>query len=166
MGCKVVDRSEELTRVLRQALTGRGAHVLTAEVFDGLDWRLAGRRPEGAAHTVFQVLGHLVYWHDWALEWIETEKPEAPEHAAESWPDETGAEDREAWESTVDRYKKGLATMLRHAAAPDLLADRGGKSILEILQLIASHDSYHAGQVATLRRVLGSWPPPGGGATW
>lgn len=158
--------SEELTRVLRQALTGRGAHVLTAEVFDGLDWKLAGRRPPGAAHTVFQVLGHLVYWHDWALEWIEAGKPVPPEHAAESWPDEEGPENSEAWEKTLARYREGLEAMRRHAADPDLLTDRDGKSVLEILQLIASHDSYHAGQVATLRRVLGSWPPPGGGATW
>ena len=160
------DRSDELTKVLRQAITGRGAHVLTAEVFDGLDWQLAGQRPEGAAHTVFQVLGHLVYWDDWVLEWIEAGKPETPEHAAESWPEATGAGSPEAWEELLARYKEGLSAMLRHAAAPDLLRDRDGKSGLEILQMVASHNSYHAGQVAALRRALGSWPPPGGGATW
>lgn len=160
------DTTEELTRVLRQALSGRGAHVPTAEVFDGLDWRLAGRRPEGAAHTVFQVLGHLVYWHDWALEWIEGEKPPTPEHAAEGWPDRQAPASAAAWEEDLDRFRAGLREMDRHAADPALFTDRDGKSILEILQLIASHDSYHAGQVATLRRALDAWPPPGGGATW
>ncbi len=56
--------------------------------------------------------------------------------------------------------------MRRHAAQEDLLADRGGKSVLEILQLIATHNSYHVGQIVSLRRGLGSWPPPRGGLTW
>ena len=33
-----------------------------------------------------------------------------------------------------------------------LLAQRGPKSVLELLQLIASHNSYHLGQIALLRR--------------
>jgi uncharacterized damage-inducible protein DinB len=31
---------------------------------------------------------------------------------------------------------------------------------------IASHNSYHAGQVVFLRRMLGTWPPPSGGFSW
>lgn len=158
--------SEELRRVLRQALSGRGAHVPTAEVFAGLDWRLAGERPTGAIHTVFQVLNHLIYWHDWALEWIVGEKPETPEHAAEGWPGEAAPGNGKEWNEALLQFREGLSALDRHAVEADLTTDRGGKNVLEILQLIATHDSYHAGQVAALRRALGAWPPPGGGATW
>jgi uncharacterized damage-inducible protein DinB len=37
---------------------------------------------------------------------------------------------------------------------------------LEMLHLIGSHTSYHVGQVALLRQMLGAWPPPSGGVTW
>jgi hypothetical protein len=35
-----------------------------------------------------------------------------------------------------------------------------------MLQAIASHNSYHAGQVVALRQILAAWPPPSGGLTW
>jgi uncharacterized damage-inducible protein DinB len=28
------------------------------------------------------------------------------------------------------------------------------------------HNSYHVGQIAMLRRMLGAWPPQSGGDTW
>src|SRR5262249_12094487 len=48
----------------------------------------------------------------------------------------------------------------------DLLAKRGRKTPLEVLQTIASHNSYHLGQVVVLRQRLCAWPPPSGGLTW
>jgi len=35
-----------------------------------------------------------------------------------------------------------------------------------MLHAIGAHNSYHAGQVAFLRQLLGKWPPPSGGLTW
>jgi len=35
-----------------------------------------------------------------------------------------------------------------------------------MLHTIATHNSYHAGQVALLRQLLRKWPPPSGGVTW
>jgi hypothetical protein len=34
------------------------------------------------------------------------------------------------------------------------------------LQTMASHISYHLGEVVLMRRMLGLWPPPSGGYTW
>jgi len=35
-----------------------------------------------------------------------------------------------------------------------------------ILWQLASHNSYHTGQIATIRRCLNAWPPKAGGDTW
>lgn len=56
--------------------------------------------------------------------------------------------------------------MTRAAEEADLLAKRGTKAPLEMLQTIASHNSYHLGQVVILRQRLCAWPPPSGGLTW
>ena len=160
------DDHQALIASLRQALSGRGAHSLTAEVFDGLDWELAGSRPEGAPYSVFELLNHLVYWQEFALGWLDGEKRETPEHAAESWPGEPAPRSEEEWEAAVERFKSGLEEYERRSGEAELFSQLGPKTALEILQLIASHNSYHAGQVAVLRRMLGAWPPPGGGATW
>ena len=37
---------------------------------------------------------------------------------------------------------------------------------LDSLRAMTQHVSYHVGQIALLRRILGSWPPPGGGDSW
>ncbi len=160
------DQRETLTACLGQALSGRGAHSLTADVFDGLDWQLAGVRPEGAPHSLFELLNHLVYWQEFALRWLGGEKPETPEHAADSWPGAAAPGSAEEWTGTLERFKRGLAEFDRRSRAAELFSRLGPKTALEIIQLVASHNSYHAGQVALLRRMLDAWPPPGGGATW
>ncbi len=157
---------ERFRKSLNQALTGRGAHASTEEVFDGLDRKAAGERPDGAPHSVFQLLNHLVYWQDFALRWLDGEKPATPEHDLDSWPGEARPADAAAWEGAVERFKAGLAELERYAAEADLQTSLGPKTTLEILQIVASHNSYHAGQVAALRRALGAWPPPGGGFSW
>lgn len=153
-------------RAATSAVTGEGAHVQVRNVFAGLDWRLAGRRPEGVPHSVYQLLNHVVYWHDWALRWSAGKRPAVPRHAAGSWPGAVAPRDRAAWLAAVRRLGRVLGRLERRAAAPDLLSGRGGKTSLEMLQTVGSHASYHAGQAALLRQMLGAWPPPSGPLTW
>ncbi len=155
-----------LAKVVGQALSGRGAHVDTQGALGGLGWELAGSRPADAPFTIFQLVNHLVYWQDFSLQWLDGNKPPTPEHAADSWPGDESPKSAEEWQLTVERFSDGLEDLQRRASSEDLFSDRGGKTGLEILQLIATHNSYHVAQVAQLRRMLGSWPPPAGGATW
>jgi uncharacterized damage-inducible protein DinB len=37
---------------------------------------------------------------------------------------------------------------------------------VDVLWQTLVHNSYHFGQIAMLRRVLGAWPPRGGGDSW
>ena len=151
---------------LGQALSGKSSHALTADIFDGLDWEQAGARPEGAPYSVFQLLNHLAYWQEFGLRWLDGESPEVPEHAAGSWPGEVAPDGPEEWAGAIERFRAGLAEYERRAGEDDLFVRLGPKTALEVIQLVASHNSYHAGQVAVLRRMLGAWPPPGGGVTW
>ncbi len=158
--------TEQLREVLLQALTGRGAHVLVRDALDGLDWRQAAARGDGGPHSIFKILAHLNYWHAFALRWIDGDKPEDPEHAALTWPGAEAPATEQEWLDAVAAFAGGLDELERRARETDLFADRQGKTTLEILQLIASHNSYHLGQVTWIRRGIGAWPPPAGGATW
>ncbi|HXY00187.1 MAG TPA: DinB family protein [Candidatus Limnocylindrales bacterium] len=155
-----------LENTIEHALSGEGAHVGSLGIFDGVDWKLAGRRPTHAPHSLFQLLNHLVYWQDWVVKWLDGVKPPIPKHASGSWPGNIGPANKQEWERTVKAFHKGLKALERGARSTDLLAKRGNKTGLEMLQAIASHDSYHIGQVTLLRQILGSWPPPSGGLTW
>ena len=160
------ETTDELRDVVCQALTGRGAHVLVRDGIDGLDWQEVGERPVGTPHSIFQILNHLVYWQDFSLAWIDGAKPDTPEHAAESWPGDESPRSQFEWETTVTAFQTGLDALDQRARNLDLLEPRSSKTVLEILQLISSHNSYHLGQIAWARRSLGAWPPPRGGATW
>ena len=156
----------DIQKTIALALSGKNAHVASKDVVAGLSWRLAGRRPDGAPHSVFQIVNHMTYWQEWVIRWFDGEKPRAPRHAASGWPGTTVPASAREWQQAVRRFRRGLADLARRSSAGDVLVKRGKSSGLEMLQAIASHTSYHAGQIATLRQVLGSWPPPSGGLTW
>lgn len=155
-----------LEKTIGRALSGKGAHVEAKKAFEGLPWKIAGGRPRGVPHSLFQLLNHMIYWQDWVLKWLGGEKPPIPKHAGGSWPGAAGPAASKEWEQAVRRFRKGLDEMTRRSREADLLSKRGGKSRLEMLRTIASHNSYHLGQVVQLRQILGAWPPPSGGLTW
>lgn len=155
-----------LEKMIGNALSGKGAHVEAKDALDGLDWRVAGARPESVPHSIFQVLNHVVYWQEWVVKWLDGQKPPIPGHAAGSWPGSAGPTDRQDWERSRKRFNTGLQDLHRRSRESDLFSKGGRKSRLEMLQTIASHNSYHLGQIVLIRQVLGAWPPPAGGLTW
>lgn len=160
------DDSKVLATTLGHALSGEGAHVGSRNVFEGLAWKLAGVRPEGCPHTLFEILGHVIYWQDWVVKWLGGKTPPTPKHASGSWPSRPGPENAKTWSRAVKRFQRGLDELERRSQEADLFAKRGKKSRLEMLHAIASHNSYHLGQAVLLRQMLGAWPPPSGGLTW
>jgi uncharacterized damage-inducible protein DinB len=155
-----------LERFARRALSGKGSHVETKTLFSGLDWRAAGSKPDGVSHSVYELLEHMSYWQEWVLAWLEGHDPAIPRHASGSWPVAAGPSSRGDWEKVVQRFRRGLGRLERACRGATLSSGRGRKSRLEMLHTIAAHNSYHAGQVAFLRQLLGKWPPPTGGLTW
>jgi hypothetical protein len=155
-----------LERSVSHALSGKGAHAEAHDVFAGLDWKAAGRRPEGVPHSVFQLLNHMIYWQDWVVSWCDGKEPPIPKHASGSWPGPPSPLSSQNWNRAVRTFQSGLAALERNCREADLLVKQGKKSRLEMLHTIASHNSYHAGQVVFLRQMLGAWPPPSGGLTW
>jgi uncharacterized damage-inducible protein DinB len=157
---------EVLKKMIGGALSGKDAHVEVRKAVEGLDWKITGERPGGAPHSIFQLLNHVVFWQEWAVKWLDGEKPAIPKHAAGSWPGGEGPANAGEWEQTLQRLDRALDALTDRSATADLLEKRGGKSRVEMLQTIASHTSYHIGQLVSVRQMLGAWPPPSGGVTW
>jgi uncharacterized damage-inducible protein DinB len=165
-GSQMPSDRDVLRRTTGTALSGKNAHVESAKVLAGLDWKLAGARARGAPHSVFQLVNHMTYWQEWVVKWLDGKRPRPPRHAAGSWPGAVTPANRTEWSRAVKQFRTTLADLNRRARQHDLLTRRGTMSALEILRVIGSHTSYHVGQVAMLRQLLGAWPPPAGGVTW
>jgi len=111
----------------------------------GLTWKLAGVRPEGAPHTVFQLVNHMIFWQEWVTTWLDGAGRERLEHASTGWP---GAE-APAARTDGSRPCGGPAGSRR--TGPSVSRGRsafeaGQDQPLEMLHTIAAHTSYHVGQ--------------------
>jgi hypothetical protein len=155
-----------LEKTVSLALSGKGSHVEAQNIFAGLDWKVAGKRPEGAPHSVFQLLNHIIYWQDWVVKWSDRKKPPIPKHASGSWPGQPSPASSKDWNRAVKNFQRGLAALERRCHKADVVVKKREKSPPEMIHTLASHNSYHLGQVVLLRQMLGAWPPPAGGLTW
>ncbi len=156
LGDRMNRDNKNLNKAMARALSGKGAHTEPGSVFAGLDWKVVSLRPDHVAHSLFQLLNHMVFWQDWVISWLDGTKPPT---ASGSWRSSQGPASRDEWERAVRRFRTGLDNLASRSREADLFSTRGRTSQLDMLQTVASHNSYHTGQVVLLRRILGAWPP-------
>jgi len=162
-------------QALAELLRGRGAHVDPIAFVEDLSAEMALRRVDGFPHSIGELVFHMNYWMGYELARIRGDRPKYPEHNAESFPGT--ALDSAGW----DRVRRDFAWLLseyaKMAASPRAALDRQVESVHEgdkkvagrvedVLWQMVAHTSYHVGQIALIRRVLGAWPPKGGGDSW
>jgi uncharacterized damage-inducible protein DinB len=163
-------------RALIELLHGKGAHTGALACVEDISAEVAARTVTGFPHSIGQLVFHMNYWMDYELRRIRGERPAYPEHNSESFPPPSSV-DAEEW----DRLRKQLASLLAEytrlaQSAPDELQRQietvhsGDTKVAGTLQAVlwqmVAHNSYHAGQIAMMRRALAVWPPRAGGDTW
>jgi uncharacterized damage-inducible protein DinB len=162
---------------LTELLHGRGAHLDPIACIEDLSAELAARSLEGFPHSVGQLVFHMNYWMDYELRRIRGKKPVYPEHSSESFPPAKSPADAQDWDQLRKRFASLLAsfTALAKSSSEEMQrqietvhdGDTKVAGTLEaVLWQIVAHNSYHTGQIAMIRRVLGAWPPHGGADTW
>jgi uncharacterized damage-inducible protein DinB len=162
---------------LLQLLYGKGAHVHPVRCIEDVNSEMAGRLPENLPFSIWQTLGHVNFWMNYELQRIGGEKPDYPKHAILSWPQTAAPLDDARWQSEVSRFNALLADAeaLARGTAQELAREIPAldpkqmpelHSVRTILWQIASHNSYHIGQIVLIRRALGAWPPQRGGDSW
>jgi len=166
-----------LQRALTELLRGKGAHADPMACVEDISAQLAGRQVAGFPHSIGQLVFHMNYWMDYELRRIRGERPKYPEHNSESFPPALALADAEEW----DRLRRRMAdllcqfALLAKSSAQELQREvesvhEGDKNVANSLEAVlwqmVAHNSYHVGQIAMMRRVLGVWPPRGGGDSW
>jgi uncharacterized damage-inducible protein DinB len=162
---------------LTQLLYGTGAHANLIACVEDVSSELSGRCIENYPHSIFQTVSHMNYWMDYELRRIRGEAPAYPTHASESWPVNASPANESHWKETVALFRDLLSEFAVLAqSTPDVLArtvanahpNQAGQasSAKDVLWQMVAHNSYHAGQIALLRRAFDAWPPKGGGDTW
>jgi len=165
------------SRALIELLHGKGAHADPLACVEDLPAEIASRQVEGFPHSIGQLVFHMNYWMDYDLRRIRGENPKYPEHNAESFPTPTAPADAQQWDRLREEFSarvNGVAALanagrdeLDRQIAPTHPSHNDRAASLEsVLWQLVAHNSYHIGQIAMIRRVLGMWPPRAGGDTW
>jgi uncharacterized damage-inducible protein DinB len=107
----------------------------------------------------------LLFWQRQVLGAIHDQPPvKDVSSAAIGWPKVK----RNDWPRIKNEFLTGLEQGREMAREPELLnrVMRSNQTVGYRLLSHAGHDAYHLGQIVLLRRMIGAWPPPGGGDTW
>ena len=160
---------DDVRAQVRGALRGKGQFADTMRLLDEMPWQRAGDCPGGAEHSVFRLVGHMNYWQDVYLERASGAERPSPLHDAEGWPGGDAPRTEQEWRDAAEHFRDGLRraeVMAGDGSLGQTLPLWGGRTRLECLLGLALHNAYHGGQIVQLRRMLGAWPPPGGGDSW
>jgi uncharacterized damage-inducible protein DinB len=164
-------------RALIELLYGKGAHANPVACIEDVALGLSGRRVEGFPHSIWQLVSHMNYWMDYEVRRIRGKAPKYPDHATGSWPTNAAPSGEDEWKKAISESRGLLGKLAALAgSSPEELARpiaathpehaKQGSTLRDVLWQTLAHNSYHIGQIATLRRCLGAWPPRGGGDTW
>jgi uncharacterized damage-inducible protein DinB len=126
------------------------------KILDGIRFEIAFERPAPAAHTIWELVGHITFWETEVYRRLnnlaarpveELNFPAMPEATKENWSNalESLRKSNEAFRATLSQ--------LDPAQLDQPLPGRDKTAYIEIHGVI-QHNLYHAGQIAILRRIL------------
>jgi hypothetical protein len=157
-----MESSESLREHLLELLGGGHAHLDFGQAIAGLPADLRGAKPAGLPHTPWRLLEHMRIAQWDILRFSVDPAHVSPQFPDGYWPEGDAPPDAQAWDRSVAAFRADLQAMMDLVASPDtdLLAPiphGQGQTILREALLVADHNSYHLGQLVTVRRLLGTW---------
>ena len=150
-----------LTSTVRRSFDGDAWHGPSVhDALDGVTEAIAARQPPGGAHSIWEITLHIAAWAN------EVERRLGGADAAEpkegDWPVAGGTwlEAKQRVQDARDRIMKTIEALTEEDLEKRVGDGRDpalgtGFSYAGMLEGLAQHNAYHAGQVMVLRRILG-----------
>jgi len=153
---------EQLIMLLR----GGHAHIPFVDAIRGFPVELRGQKPDGAAHTPWEVLEHLRVTQWDIVEFSRDPNHRSPETLDDYWPTSQAPPDEQAWDQSVAAFEASLEDMVSLVGDPERsLYDRvdhpdarAHHTLAREAAVLAIHNGYHTAELVMLRRLLGGWP--------
>ena len=123
-----------------------------ARLLSGLTLEQVTQKPDGASHSIYEELWHVVAYQQSVI---------APaEPVREIYPSNAPRYERE-WHDLVQLFLNGARAAAALGQAPERLAVevQPGVTLADELNSVAVHNAYHLGKIVALRQRMGAWPP-------
>lgn len=123
-----------------------------AHLLSGLTLEQVTLRPDGASHSIYDELWHLVGYQQSVI----APGPRASEVYPIAPPDHV-----HQWHDLVRAFMVGARAAADLGEAPARLAVEvePGVTLADELGSVAVHNAYHFGKIVALRQRIGAWPP-------
>jgi uncharacterized damage-inducible protein DinB len=130
-----------------------GEFAKRERLLSGLTLEQVTARPEGASHSIYDELWHLVGYQQSIV------APGAPV-SGDLYPT-SAPEDEQQWHDLVQLFLTGARTAADLGQEPARLAAKlqSGETVGDELMCVAVHNAYHFGKIVALRQRIGAWPP-------
>ena len=154
-----MEHDQALREHLLYLLRGGGAHVDFETLIADFPAQARNQRIAGVPYTPWQVLEHMRIAQWDILAFSRDAAHRSPAWPEGYWPAPAAEADEAAWRKSVEAFRADLATIGQMVAdsATDLFAripHGEGQTILREVLLVADHNAYHLGVLATLKRLL------------
>jgi hypothetical protein len=155
---------DEQRRLLIAQLRGTEAHMgFDDAVADFPAWAMNQRAPN-VTYTPWHVLEHLRITQWDILRYIEDPVGHvSPNWPIGYWPAPDAETDEAGYQQTVEQFRDDLRALEQIAADESIdlfavLEGTPGHTVFRELTVVGNHNSYHVGEFASMRQVMGSWP--------
>jgi hypothetical protein len=158
------DHDTALRDHVRRLLTWDDSHVGFERAVKGLAPELRGRVPAGLPYSAWQLIEHLRRAQFDILDFCRNPDYRALNFPDDYWPTDPAPPSAEAWDESVRKCLDDRTAFVALALDPGLdlfahIPHGSGQTYLRELLLAADHAAYHVGELVTVRRLLGAWPP-------
>jgi hypothetical protein len=153
---------KSLRKHLLYLLTKRGAHATFEDAVKDVPPAARGKKPGGAAHTLWELLEHMRIAQWDILEFSRNAKHKSPKFPKGYWPKTPAPPNAKAWDKSIKDFLSDRDAMCKliEKKSTDLFAEiphGDGQTILREAMLMADHNAYTVGEIVITRRLLGVW---------
>lgn len=144
---------------IANGLDGHESHIDFDSAVEDFPAEARGRKPAGATHTAWQLIEHMRIAQWDILEFSRDARHQSPKWPEGYWPMTEAPPDPEAWDRSIAAFRKDAQAFKRLIEDPsnDLvvrLPHGDGQTLLREALVLASHNSYHLGQLMFLKKAL------------
>jgi len=155
---------KELRNQLVRMLTIRQAHMDFEDAVANFPEEQINTRPPNCNYTFWHLLEHMRICQKDILEYIQSDDYKWPNFPDDFWPDKLAETDLAGWQQTIKHFCADRQKLVDIINDPEInlfaSLPNSGKyqhNILREINIIASHNAYHTGELGILRQIMGFW---------
>lgn len=161
-----MDSESALREHVLNLLTARQAHATFDDAVARMPPDRCDERPDTLPYSVWELVEHLRRAQHDILVYCQDPDYEAPAWPESYWPDPSTSPTVEDWKDALTQVRndrEALCALVRDDDLDlyDTVPSSDEHTFLREMLLVADHNAYHIGQIVTVRRQLGLWPPSG-----